>query len=91
MDFEKEIHLLRGEAIAAQVIIVHVCRALVARDPALRQILEIAFGDAINELEGFAIKFGREASPDHLLKATQIAEQIRDATLGSHKGPHKIV
>ena len=91
MDYDTEIHQLCGEAIATQAIIVHLCRALVARDPALKPILEVAFGDAINELVAGAIAFGREASPDHLLKAMEIAEQIREASLGSHEGPQKIV
>ena len=91
MDYDNEINRLYGETIATQVIIVHLCRALVARDPALKPILVVAFGDAIDELMGGAIKFGREANPDHMLKAIEIVEQIEAAIHGRHEGPQKIV
>lgn len=87
MEVEKEINSLCAETIALQTILVHTFRALVARDPSLKPVLEEAFGNAISQLDGAAIHFGPKMRNDHLLEATKIADKLWDASLGGHTGP----
>ncbi|MGR3718360.1 MAG: hypothetical protein ACU0B1_16620, partial [Thermohalobaculum sp.] len=87
MDYDREIHQLAAETAAMQMITTHIYRALIERDPGLKPVLEAAFDSAISELEDFTIRWGVEASPDHLLKAVKIADQQRRAVFRGDDGP----
>ncbi len=91
MDYDNEIHQLAAETIAMQVVIQHICRALIERDPGLKPVLEAAFDNAISQLEDFTIRMGAKVSPDHLLKSVQIADQLRKTIFSRDDGPKKVV
>ncbi len=91
MDYDREIHQLAAETAAMQMITTHIYRALIERDPGLKPVLEAAFDSAISQLEDFTIRMGAKASPDHLLKAVQIAEDLRRAVFSRDDGPKKVV
>ncbi len=91
MDNDSEIRQLAAETIATQVVIQHICHALIERDPGLKPVLEAAFDNAISQLEDFTIRMGAKVSPDHLLKSVQIADQLRKTIFGRDDGPKKVV
>ena len=81
MDYDKEINRLAAETLALQTLLV----ALLSRlDP---NAVATTFDDAANFLENLAIKFGRAASPDHVVKALEIVERLRANTLSNHEKP----
>ena len=91
MDNDSEIRQLAAETIATQVVIQHICHALIERDPGLKPVLEAAFDNAISQLEDFTIRMGAKVSPDHLLNSVQIADQLRKTIFGRDDDPKKVV
>ena len=49
--------------------------------------IKLGFDDSASKTEDIAIRFGKAASPDHLVKAIRIVEELRTATLGNHDKP----
>ncbi len=87
MDYEHEINSLFVEAIAIQTVLAHVLDRISRIDDQCFDAVKRGFDDAANDAEDTAIKLGKTASPDHLVKAIRIIEELRTATLGNPDKP----
>ena len=87
MDYEREINMLAGETIAIQNILAQVLYRISLIDDRHHAAIKQGFSDATSTVEHLAIKFGKKASPDHLVKAIDIIETLRTATLGEKDEP----
>jgi len=83
IDYEAEITALAAETLALQTVLVHVLGRLAVLDAGLADAIKFGFDDAASDAESTAIKFGKSASPDHMVKALHIVEELRTATLGN--------
>jgi hypothetical protein len=87
MDYEREIQRLSAETIAMQWTITSVLEELQKLDPAFRAAIARGFDNAASGAEHMAIQAGKDASPEHLVKAIEIIETLRTAVLGKHDKP----
>ena len=87
MDHEREIYGLSAETLAIQRIVACVLSRIAIINPAFDSAIKLGFNDAASEIENMTFKFGKAASPDHLVKALAIVEQLRTATLGHPDKP----
>jgi hypothetical protein len=89
--YAQEIIALSAETHALQSILVHVLGRLAVKDAAIAEAIRLGFDDAASSTENTAIKFGKTASSDHLVKAIAIIEELRAATLGNPDKPRDAV
>ena len=68
-------------------VLAHVLYRISQVDARLHGAIKQGFDDAASGVEDIAIKFGKAASPDHLVKAISIVETLRTATLGEKDKP----
>ena len=87
MDYDEEIRHLHAETVAMQWVITQVLSELQRSDPSLRDAIARGFDNAASFAENVAIQAGKNASPEHLVKAVDIIETLRTATLGKHDKP----
>jgi hypothetical protein len=87
MDYEHEINSLAAETLAIQTLLTHVLGRLAQADPQMYAAIKAGFDDAASDAENTAIKFGKTASPHHIVKALGIIEALRTATLGNPDKP----
>jgi hypothetical protein len=87
MDHDREINLLAAETIAIQNILAQVLWRISEISPDLKNAIRQGFSDATSSVEDSAIRLGKVASPDHLVKAISIVEELRAATLGEKDEP----
>ena len=83
MEVSKEINSLSAETLAIQTILAHVLHRLTEIDPKIAGAIKTGFEGAANEAENIAIRLGKTASPDHLVKAIHVIEELRTAALGT--------
>jgi hypothetical protein len=87
MDYDHEINSLAGETLAIQVVLASVLREISKIDRRLFDAIKLGFDDGASKIEDTAIRLGKAASPDHLVKAIRIVEELRTATLGNPDKP----
>ena len=87
MDHDEEIAALGAETLALQAILTNVLLQLGKEDVALALAIRRGFDDAVNEIEDLAIRLGKAARPDHVVKAVRIIEELRTASLGDRDKP----
>ena len=87
MDYDHEINSLAGETLAIQVVLANVLREISKIDRRFYDAIKLGFDNGASEAEDLAIRFGKAASPEHLVKAIRIIEELRTATLGNHDKP----
>jgi hypothetical protein len=87
MDYDREINSLAAETIAIQNVLAQVLYRISLISPALEDAVRRGFNDAVSSIEDSAIILGKGASPDHLVKAMRIVEELRTATLGDKDQP----
>jgi hypothetical protein len=85
MDHDREIALLHAETFAMQAVMIHLIREL--SRAGLEPAVSAALNGAASQVEDIAIALGKAASPDHMVKAIRVVEEIRAATLGNHDKP----
>jgi hypothetical protein len=87
MDYDHEINSLAAETIAIQNVLAQVLYRISRISPAFETAILQGFNDAASSIEDSAIIHGKAASPDHLVKAIRIVEELRTATLGHKDKP----
>jgi len=87
MDYEGQIVALNADTLALQALLVHVLKRVAVHDAKLAHAIKLGFDDASSVTEDSAIKFGKAASPEHIVKAIRIIEELRTATLGHPDKP----
>lgn len=91
IDPEKEINSLSAETLALQAILANVLRKVGALNPALAAAIRAGFDDAASFLEDQAIRAGKTASPEHLVKAVRVAEELRAVAVRDHDKPKGLI
>jgi hypothetical protein len=84
---EKEIASLSAETLAMQTILASVFFHLGRTDPKVQLAIQRGLNDAANQVEDLAIRLGKSASPDHVVKAIRVVEEIRAASLSDKDQP----
>jgi hypothetical protein len=87
VDYDREINSLNAETIAIQNILAQVLYRISRINPSFEAAILQGFNDAASCVEDSAIIHGKAASPDHLVKAIRIIEELRTATLGHKDEP----
>jgi hypothetical protein len=87
MDYDREINSLAAETIAIQNVLAQVLYRVSRINPAFESAIRQGFNDAASSIEDSAIILGTAASPEHLVKAIRIVEELRTATLGDKDEP----
>ena len=87
MDYEAEIDALAAETLALQAIVTNVFRQIGKDDVVLSLAIRRGLDDAVNEIENLAIRLGKTARPDHVVKAVRVIEELRAASLGNQDKP----
>jgi hypothetical protein len=87
MDHDCEINSLAAETLAIQHILTQVLYGISEMSPAVKDAVRLGSNDAASDLEDFAIRRGKTASPDHVVRALRVVEQLRAATLGDQDKP----
>jgi glycerol dehydrogenase-like iron-containing ADH family enzyme len=87
MNTEKEIHSLHAETLAFGTLITYVLHRIAQSDSKLATAIASGFDDAASFVENAAIRAGKAASPDHVVKALRIIEDLRAPTLGNRTNP----
>jgi hypothetical protein len=90
VDHEKEIRALTAETLAIGYVLGSVLSRL-ARNPALRPAIIEGFDQSLDIAQSVAIQFGRDASPEHTVKAFRIVEEMRAMVLGNDDKPKHVV
>lgn len=91
MSIQKEIDALAAETLAIQAILIGFASRLAAQSPELHKAIGWGFDDAANYVEHIAIKLGTAAKPGQTVKAIQIVESLRAASLGKPSQPKHVV
>jgi hypothetical protein len=91
MNTDNEIQSLHAETLALNWIIAQVLRRIAQSDQKLADAICRGFNDAASDIENLAIRAGKAASPDHLVKALRIVEELRSVTVGDKNKPRNIV
>lgn len=84
---EKEIASLAAETLAVQTILSSVLFHLGRTNPVVQSAIRQGLNDAANHVEDLAIRLGKAASPDHIVKAIRVVEEIRAASLSNKDQP----
>ena len=84
---DKEIYSLFAETVALQQILTNVFYELKLLDPRYADAIARGFDNATRQAEDLAIKAGKASQPEHLVKAIDIIENLRAASLGNHDKP----
>jgi hypothetical protein len=71
---KREIESLNGELFAVRALLFYFLDEASVKSP---DIVRAAFDHAANHIEDSAIRFGKSASPEHLVKALGIVEDFR--------------
>lgn len=87
MEVEKEIEVLRGEAIATQMVLIGIGSGLVKLGAPFSTIVEQSFDYADRVFDIGTDKLGKSAAEIHLKSAYTVLEQLRTAILGSSGEP----
>ena len=87
MNAEEEIYRLRGEAIAAQMVLIGIGIGLVNLGPPFKTVVEQAFDYSDHVLNVGIDKLGAGTSHIHLESAYSVLEQLRTAMLGAQGEP----
>ena len=87
MDYEAEIDALAAETLALQAIVTNVFCQIGKDDVVLSLAIRRGLDDAVNEIENLAIRLGKTARPDHVVKAVRVIEELRAASLGNQDKP----
>lgn len=87
MDHDEEIAALGAETLALQAILTNVLLQLGKEDVVLALAIRRGFDDAVNEIEDLAIRLGKAARRDHVVKDVRIIEELRTASLGDRDKP----
>jgi len=87
MDHDEEIAALGAETLALQAILTNVLLQLGKEDVVLALAIRRGFDDAVNEIEDLAIRLGKAARPDHVVKDVRIIKELRTASLGDRDKP----
>ena len=87
MDHDEEIAALGAETLALQAILTNVLLQLGKEDVILALAIRRGFDDAANEIEDLAIRLGKAARPDHVVKAVRIIEELRAASVSDRDKP----
>jgi hypothetical protein len=82
MDYEQQIVALNAETLALQTLLVQILGRLAVQNAGMAHAIKLGFDDASSVTEDSAVKFGKSASPEHIVKAIRIIEELRTATLG---------
>ena len=82
-----EIDSLAAETIVLQTLFGELCHGLIVRDAAFSQIISRVFDQTADHIEDMAIKFGKSSSPEHLVKALRIVEEMRTVVFSGTKKP----
>jgi hypothetical protein len=90
MDTEKEIHSLAAETLALSIILGNVLSKL-AKDRTLRFAIAEGFDQAADVAQSVAVQYGEAATPDHMVKAIRIIEEMRAMVLGRDGKPKNLV
>ena len=87
MSVESEMDSLAGESIAVQTMLVGLCIEL--QKAGLTHIVEgaLAYTDAV--LEAGTLQLGANARLGHVKTAIEVAEAMREATIGNKGGPQQ--
>jgi hypothetical protein len=89
MDHDQELDALAAETVAIQNVLAHVLYRISQLDDRFHGAIKQGFDDAASGVEDLAIRFGKAASPDHLVKAIRVVEELRTATLGDPDKPRR--
>jgi hypothetical protein len=76
---------IHAETLAIQAVLTNVLYELKLLDPILADAVARGFDNAAIQIKNFAIQSGETASPEHLIKALGIIEDLRTASLGRHE------
>jgi hypothetical protein len=85
-ELNAELDSLHAETLALQTILITLLIRMLAT-PHVGAIVAPSLNEAANRLEDFAIMMGERASPGHVVKALEIVEQLRSATVGDSPKP----
>lgn len=81
MDIENEIFALTTESLAFTAVLASVLGNIANTSPEMRTAIAGGFSDAASFVEHVAIMHGTRASPLQTVKAVQVVEELRTATL----------
>ena len=87
----REIRSLSAEMIALNAVVTQVLNRVLQTNPKIADAISSGFDDAARFVEDMAIKAGKSVSPDHLVKALRVVEELRTATLGNRTKPKHVV
>lgn len=91
MDIEKQIYELSADTLAFSTILARVLGNIADTSPKMHAAVAGGFNDAASFIEHIAIMHGTNASPLQTVKALQIVEELRAATLGDQDKPKHVV
>ena len=91
MNCAHEIESLAAETLALQTVLAHILDRIARVDRSLAIAIQQGFDDAASDAEHIAIKLGKSASPNHIVKSLAIIEHLRTATLGNPDKPKHAV
>lgn len=77
---KREIESLNGELVAVRALLFYFLSRSQTRAP---DPIRLAFDDAANHIEHAAISAGKAASPEHLVKALGIIDDLRSKIFGN--------
>jgi hypothetical protein len=88
---KKEIESLAAETFAVEAILTMVFYRLGRVNPAIAAAISSGFDDAASFIETTAIKRGKTATPQYVVEALRIVEQLRTASLDNQQKPkHRV-
>jgi hypothetical protein len=90
MENEKEIRTLSAETLAMNIVLANLFSRF-ARIPALRLAIVVGFDQSVDMVEDITSMFGKSASPDHMVKALHLVEEMRAMVLGDGGKPKDLV
>lgn len=87
MDYESEILSLGAESLALQCILANVLSQIGRENSAVAGAIRRGFDDASSEITDLAIRLGKTARPEHVVKAIRVIEELRTASVGDQDKP----
>jgi hypothetical protein len=91
MDVEKEIHTLTAETLALMAIFARVIGNLADSSAEMHAAIAGGFDDAAGMVEHLVIALGKESPPSRGVRALEIVEILRTASLGDQNQPKHTV
>jgi hypothetical protein len=86
---KKEIESLAAETLATQAILAMVFHRLGRVNPSIAAAITSGFDDAASFVERTAMKRGKTPTPQYVVEALRIVEQLRAASLGNQQKPKR--